>query len=101
MAAGCPTGQGQESAWGTAVRPVSSALAESVWPGRGRGALYGNAAFEPTHQNCRNPHALEPMLHNKISHHNEKPMHCNEEDPCSLKLEKNPHLGTKTQHSPK
>ena len=45
VAAGCPTGQRQESAWGTAVRPVSSALAESVWPGRGRGALYGNPSL--------------------------------------------------------
>ena len=45
VAAGCPTGQEQESAWGTAVRLESDALAESVWPGRRRGALYGNPSL--------------------------------------------------------
>ena len=34
------------------------------------------------------PACLEPMLHNKRSHRNEKPAHCNEEKPCSPQLEK-------------
>ena len=34
------------------------------------------------------PARLEPVLHNKRSHCNKKPVHCNEEWPCSPQLEK-------------
>ncbi|KAJ8779787.1 hypothetical protein J1605_012274 [Eschrichtius robustus] len=47
---------------------------------------YGACALEPTRHNHRaqvpqllKPAHLEPMLHNKRSHHNEKPVHCNKE----------------------
>ena len=47
---------------------------------------YWACALEPTSHNywahvlqLLKPTRLEPVLHNKRSHHNEKPMHCNEE----------------------
>ena len=48
------------------------------------------------------PTRLEPVLHNKRSHRNEKPAHHNEEQPSlTTKLEKNLRAATKTQHSQK
>ena len=44
--------------------------------------------------------SLQPVLHNKKSHCNEKSAHCNERGPCSPQLEK-AHAATKTQHSQK
>jgi len=43
---------------------------------------------EPMCRNYRSRRALETMLHNKRSHHSEKPTHCNEEQPLLAQLEK-------------
>ena len=44
---------------------------------------------------------LEPMLHNKRSHPNEKPAHCNKEQPPLTATRESPCAATKTQHSQK
>ena len=46
------------------------------------------------------PACLEPVLHNKRSQHNKKPMHCNEEYPL-LSTRESPRMATKNQHSQK
>ena len=47
------------------------------------------------------PACLEPVLHNKRSHHNEKPMHSNEEWPPHATIRESPCAATKTQRSQK
>ena len=42
---------------------------------------------------------LEPVLHNKRSHCNEKPVHHNEEQPPLTTTRESPHAATKTQRS--
>ena len=49
--------------------------------------------LKPTH--------LEPMLHNKRSHRNEKLAHHNEEQPPLTATRESPHTATKTQRSQK
>ena len=44
------------------------------------------------------PACLEPVLHNKRSQHNKKPMHCNEEYPL-LSTRESPRMATKNQRS--
>ena len=51
-------------------------------------------ATEPIHSNCWSPCVLEPMLHSKRSHCNEKPTYSNK-DPVQLKLN---HLKKKKTH---
>ena len=47
------------------------------------------------------PAHLEPMLHNKRSHRNEKPAYHNEEWPPPTTTRESPHAAMKTQHSQK
>ena len=47
------------------------------------------------------PACLEPMLHNKRSHHKEKPAHRNEKLPPLAATRESPHTATKTQRSQK
>ena len=47
------------------------------------------------------PACLEPMLHNKRSHCNEKPVHLNEEEPPLTAARESPRAAMKTQHSQK
>ena len=56
---------------------------------------YWACALEPVSHNywarvpqLLKPTCLEPVLRDKRSHRNEKPVHHNEESPCSLQLEK-------------
>ena len=44
---------------------------------------------------------LEPMLYNKRSHRNEKPVQHNEEYPPLAATRESPHTAMKTQHSQK
>ena len=48
-----------------------------------------------------NPTCLEPVLHNKRSHHNEKPTHHNEEQPSLTATREIPWAATKAQRSHK
>ena len=54
-------------------------------PGPGRSHMprsnYWACALEPASHNYWSPCTLKPMLRNKRSHHNEKPMHWNKEKP--------------------
>ena len=43
--------------------------------------------------------SLEPMLHNKRSHCDEKPMHHNEEQSPLVRTRESPHAATNMQHS--
>ena len=45
------------------------------------------------------PTRLEPVLHSKRSHRNEKPTHCNKEQPPPVATRESPRAATKTQHS--
>ena len=45
------------------------------------------------------PIHLKPVLHNKRSHHNEKPKHHNEEQDPATATRGSLHAATKTQHS--
>ena len=47
------------------------------------------------------PAHLEPVLHNKRSHRNEKPAHHNKEQPLLTAITESPRAATKTQHSQK
>ena len=47
------------------------------------------------------PVLLEPMLHNKRNHHNEKPTHRSEESPPLATTRESPQAATKTPHSQK
>ena len=47
------------------------------------------------------PVRLEPMLWHKRSHRNEKPAHCNEEQPLLAATRESPRTATKTQLSQK
>ena len=47
------------------------------------------------------PMRLEPMLRNKRSHLNEKPVHRNKEQPLLTAARESPHAATKTQRSQK
>ena len=78
-------------------------------------------ATKPMHHNCWSPRALEPMcsnywahglqllkptclepvLCNKRSHHNEKPVHRNEESPLLAATRESLRAATKTQRSQK
>ena len=44
------------------------------------------------------PASLKPVLRSKRSHCNEKPMHCNEEQPRLATMRESLHIATKTQH---
>ena len=44
---------------------------------------------------------LEPVLHNKRSHYNERPVHCKEEKALLVATRESPHAATKTQHNQK
>ena len=46
---------------------------------------------KPTHHNYWSPHALEPVLRNKRSQRNEKPVHCHEECLLTATREKPAH----------
>ena len=67
---------------------------------------YWACTLEPTSHNSwtRMPQllkltCLEPMLHDKRSHRNEKPAYLNEEEPPLATTRESPHAATKTQHS--
>ena len=69
---------------------------------------YWACALEPVSHNywarvpqLLKPARLEPVLHNKRRHHNEKPAHCNEEQPPLTATRESPRAATKTQHSQK
>ena len=69
---------------------------------------YWACALEPGRQNnwaCApqllKPMRLEPVLHNKTNHRNEKPEHCIEEQPLLAATRESPRAATKTQHSQK
>ena len=69
---------------------------------------YWACALEPmSHNNwaCMpqllKPSCLEPVLRNKRSHHNEKPVHRNEEQPPLAATRESPHTAMKTQRSQK
>ena len=68
---------------------------------------YWACALDPMSHNywaratTTNPVCLEPVLHNKRSHRNEKPMHHNEEQPPLAATKKSPCAATKTQCSQK
>ena len=47
-----------------------------------------HGATKPMHHNYWSPRALEPVLHNKRSHFNEKPAHRNKSSPHSPQLKK-------------
>ena len=47
------------------------------------------------------PAFLEPVLRNKRSHRNERPAHCNEEQPPLAATRGSPHAATKTQWNQK
>jgi len=47
------------------------------------------------------PECLKPMLCNERSHHNEKPMHCKEEQPPLAATGESLHAATKAQHNQK
>ena len=58
---------------------------------------YWDCVLEPVHHNYRalvpqllKPVCLEPVLRNKRSHHNEKPAHCNEEQPLLAATRESP-----------
>ena len=51
---------------------------------------YWACALEPKSRKYWGLHTLESMLHNRRSHHSEKPAHPTKEQPCSLQLEKSP-----------
>ena len=51
---------------------------------------YGACGLEPRSHSYRSLQTLQPMLHNKRRHRNEKPEHRNEEQRCCLQLEKSP-----------
>ena len=57
--------------------PPANAGDTGLIPGLGRSYVWQNNNA-PAPQLLR-LHTLEPMLCNKRSHHNEKPVHCNEE----------------------
>ena len=69
---------------------------------------YWACALEPESHNywARVTHLLKPtrlglVLHNKRSHLNEKPAHCNEEQPPLAETRESPCAATKTQRSQK
>ena len=69
---------------------------------------YWACALEPASHNywahvpqLLKPMRLEPVLRNKRSHCNEKPVHHNEEHPPFAATRESPHAATKTQHSQK
>ena len=69
---------------------------------------YWACALEPVNHNywaCMpqllKPVHLEPMLCNKRSHRNKKPVHLNEEQPLLAATRESPRAATKTQHSQK
>ena len=62
---------------------------------------YQACALEPMSPNYWSLRALEPVLCNKRSHHNEKPVHCSEEKPRLAATSKSPRAATKTQCSQK
>ena len=61
---------------------------------------YWACTLDPRNCNYWKPHTLEPVLHNKRSHQNEKPVLCNESRPCSPQLEKSP-CGSEDPGEPK
>ena len=69
---------------------------------------YWACALEPTSHNSwayvpqlLKPACLEPLLRNKGSHHNEKPVHRKEEQPPLAATKESPCAATKTQRSQK
>ena len=69
---------------------------------------YWACALQPmshSHRACvpqlLKPVHLEPVLRNKRSHRNEKPVHLNEEQPPRAATRESPCTATKTQHSQK
>ena len=69
---------------------------------------YWACALESTSHNCwaykpqlLKPTHLEPVLHNKRSHRNEKTAHCNKEQLPLAATRESPHAATKTQCSQK
>ena len=69
---------------------------------------YWACALEPVSHNywaqvpqLLKPTRPEPVLHDKRSHRNEKPMHSNEEWPLLTTTRESPHAATKTQRSQK
>ena len=69
---------------------------------------YWACALEPASHNywahapqLLKPVHLEPVLRNKRSHCNEKPAHCNEEQPPVAATRESPHVATKTPTQPK
>ena len=69
---------------------------------------YLACALEPTSHNywahapqLLKPACLEPVLHNKRGHCNEKPAHCNKEQPPLAATRESPRATTKTQQSHK
>ena len=71
------------------------------------GSIIGGARFhrlqatKPMCHNYRSLGALQPMLHNKKSHCNEKLRNRNEKEPPLTTARENQSTATKTQHRPK
>ena len=79
--------------------PTCQGATKSMWHN------YWACALEPGSRNYRahtmqllKPLHLEPVLRNKRSHGNEKPIHCNEEQPPLATTRESLHIATKTQH---
>ena len=62
---------------------------------------YWAHALETASRSSWIPCTLEPLLHSKRSHHNEKPMHRNQEEPALATTRERLRAAMKTQHSQK
>ena len=85
---------------GTVVKnPPAIAGDTGSIPGLGRSHMpWSNLAHVPQ---LLKPVRLEPVLHNKRSHCNEKPAHCNKEYPSLAATRESPRAATKTHRSRK
>ena len=90
--------------------PVSAGDTGSI-PGPGRSHMpQSNKPHAPKLLSLRSrarepqllkPARLEPVLHNERGHCDEKPAHCNKEQPPPTATRESPHAATKTQRSHK
>ena len=83
-------------------RQIQSVVQEDpTWLGttKPQGHNYWACTVEPRSHNYKSLRALVPMLCNKRSHLNEKPVHHNNEYPLFMTTRKSPWAAMKTQHS--
>ena len=82
----------------TTRRGATKPIRHNYWACALESVSYNYWAHEPQ---LLKPTCLEPVLHNKRSHRNEKPVHRNEEKPPLTATRESPRAATKTQHSQK